>query len=347
MNAAAVQPMPVRPSFMKMITVNSSPTSQTHQQQAQQAALQPVLLNAAFRPQQQQQQGNSTQSVIIHNSNLGAGNGAGRAQHVIIDPRTMNVIQTSGPMQQQGATARPVQYRLVQSRPQATVVTSTAGGVVSGTAVRFQRPQLVAQQQQQGPRTVSVNRTPSQVTRPQFKVIRGPMRSSTPPVSTVRYVKPTTTTGANLVTTTAPTGGGQMRPRMGLSGQSAIPKLMNIVRPMQQRPVIRPTLNAPGSVGGVTRMRQTASQVVRPSAGVSVFAAAPPPLPPPPPPPPMLMKPMVEVRLPNAGNTSRLDDDIENSLSTAILHRAVPPPPPPPVQQQQTMRVNVPNEMGQ
>ena len=321
-----------------MVTVNAS-NPQSVVQQVQQPTPQqttvviptntgrpmmPVILNSGFRPQvgppsvimqnnqprhtfvqhppqQQQQQRVISQAQINQQQQQ-------NTQQVIIDPRTFIQLQQQQDAQQGTSTGEPqrqtVQYRIVQTKTAPNVAQPNTPTM---TAVRYTRPATSISGQTQAGRVMILNG--SRMVRPPVKIVRAPasqgMRIVRPTGSTgqqMRLVRPATSAGVSPGTTTNPTK--VQRP--------AVPNAVSPIRPTQNvsKPVPPPT------PVGVVRPYHGGPRGARPD--FQKMGA--PPIP-----------PIVEVRppLPHSSGTSKtddvLDDDIENSLSTAILHRNMGP----------------------
>lgn len=336
-----------QPTYMKMVTVNSPQHHQQlmHQQQQQQQQtvmiprvstpvnarpqMMPVILNTGYRPQMTSQ----PQSVIIQNTNpppLRPANvqqsspGMIQQQHtqqVIIDPRTFMQVQQTGQQnqiqiqqpqqqqQQQGVVMNTprttVQYRLVQAKPQGTVAQGATSTVTTQNSnVRYTRPQQQQQQGQQRPMLLNGPRMGvPRIIRPQVRMVR-----TAGGLQAVRVVRP---------------NGGQQKPRLIAPPTTAA--LANVLTAkLSQAKLQQGVKTAPGSIQqNVVRKASPITTAPRPySPVINTPRASTPTQARSPAPPPQSWSPMVEVRQPHSGGgDSKSDDDIENSLSTAILHR--------------------------
>lgn len=308
-------------TYMKMVTVNS-PQHLLHQQQqiqqqpptmmlprapsvvstsAGRQQMVPVILNTAYRPQ-----GTSTpQSVIIQNHNppsqrptnvhhnsTGVAQPQQHTQQVIIDPRSF--------MQVHATAQSPIQTQQqdLQAHPQ--------GGIAATSRSTVQFRLVQAKPQVAGAPNASHN-----VSSPSLPGVRftRPQQQLQPPRTVLlnnrmgnpRIVRP-------QVRMMRTPGGGLQAVRVGRPGA-----------PQQQPRSVRPA-----NVATTTSRLQQSKLPPPPMQKITTYNPVirkPAPMVAVPRPPPS-WAPVVEVRQPHlAGGDSKSDDDIENSLSTAILHR--------------------------
>lgn len=311
-----------RPTYMKVVTVNAQQQQQLQaQQQMHQPVMvarpqvrpqmMPVILNSGYRPTQIQP---VSQSVIIQNpppplrpSNIQSQQQQQQQQpqQVIIDPRAFIQMQqansgqavTSQASATGGTPARPpttLQYRLIQAKANSTPTTRFTRPVNSTQVGQQQQRTVILNNRAPIPRAAATAGTPG-VRGPPLKMVRGPGG-----MQSIRIVRPQ---------------GNQTRVVRPVTSAAGAPRSQLVKQPVQRATssIIRktnPTVNVPQN----TPVRSYSPQVVR--QPTQPVARTPPTTPQP------SWKPVVEVRPP--GPDSRSDDDIENALSTAILHRNQP-----------------------
>lgn len=358
-----MQPRQVTPTqYMKMVTVNAS--SVQHQQQQQTVMMPritnanarpqmvPVILNPGFRPSPP-----ASQSVIIHNqqppvlrptnvtiqqSHSGQqqqGNNV-HTQQVIIDPRAFMQMQqqqqsvaqqSPGHMQQPDmltASRQTLQYRLVQSKPVGQSPTTTGMTGEGNQTVRHTRPvnppqptrtantqqptRFTNPQQLKNTTVILNSRAGTRPLRPQVRLVSSP--------GGLRLVRPGTIT--TQTRPARPVNSTQQTQEQQVILQT--PTRIVATTSADKKTIIRKAAPCTGILGGSSNSTYSPVVSQRPlmRATLQHRLVTPPPQP--------TWKPMVEVRTPQpsaGGGDPKTDDDIENSLSTAILHRAHPQTP--------------------